>query len=195
VPYAELIGSLLAHGYGSIKDFLDEKSLTDLRSEQDRLYQLGLARPAAIGRRDKRQLQPEVRGDDVLWLDPARLTPPQQCYWSAIDDLRRALNEECRLGLREFEAHYARYAPGRGYARHGDVFQDGSRRLVSCVLYLNPNWQASDGGLLRLYLENRTVDILPSAGTLVVFRSQDIEHEVLSARRTRSSLTGWLKTG
>ena len=47
---------------------------------------------------------------------------------------------------------------------------------------------------MRLYLaDGRELDVLPEAGTLVVFLSADLPHEVLPATRERLSLTGWLR--
>ena len=65
---------------------------------------------------------------------------------------------------------------------------------MSAVFYLNPDWQAEQGGALRLYLtDGSTHDVLPEAGTLVVFLSADLPHEVLPATRERLSLTGWFR--
>ena len=50
------------------------------------------------------------------------------------------------------------------------------------------------GGALRLYLADQTeLDVLPSAGTLVLFISAELPHEVLPATRERLSLTGWFR--
>lgn len=47
---------------------------------------------------------------------------------------------------------------------------------------------------MRLYLaDGRELDVLPEAGTLVLFLSADLPHEVLPATRERLSLTGWLR--
>jgi SM-20-related protein len=43
-----------------------------------------------------------------------------------------------------------------------------------------------------MYLDNETLDVLPQAGRLVCFRSEQIEHEVLPATRPRFSITGWI---
>jgi SM-20-related protein len=43
-----------------------------------------------------------------------------------------------------------------------------------------------------MYLSDRTKDFLPMAGRLVIFRSDEIEHEVLPATRERLSITGWI---
>ncbi|MEB3734889.1 2OG-Fe(II) oxygenase [Halopseudomonas pachastrellae] len=93
--------------------------------------------------------------------------------------------------LDTFETHYALYPPGAGYQRHLDRFQDNPLRTISVVSYLNTAWQPGDGGELRLYLPDGEFDVAPRAGTVVVFTSADVEHEVLASRFERASLTGW----
>ena len=69
-----------------------------------------------------------------------------------------------------------------------------SRRVVTCVAYLNEHWLPEHGGALRMYLdEQQTHDVMPLAGTLVVFMSEQWPHEVLPASRDRLSITGWLR--
>ena len=94
--------------------------------------------------------------------------------------------------LAEVEAHYARYAPGTGYARHSDRFRDSDSRVLSLVSYLNEDWQIEQGGALRLYLPQGTVDVMPQSGTSICFLSE-IEHEVLPATRERLSIAAWLR--
>jgi len=62
------------------------------------------------------------------------------------------------------------------------------------VCYLNDAWRAEHGGALRIELaDGREHDVLPQAGTLVVFMSADFPHEVLAASRERLSITGWYR--
>jgi SM-20-related protein len=110
-----------------------------------------------------------------------------------LDDLRLRCNRELLLGLADVEAHYAIYPQGARYARHRDRFRDDDARVLSCVLYLNEAWTSEDGGALRLYTEEGTVDITPLGGTFVAFLSADFEHEVLPARRERVALAGWFR--
>lgn len=47
---------------------------------------------------------------------------------------------------------------------------------------------------MRLYLaDGREHDVLPQAGTLALFLSSEMPHEVLPATRERLSLTGWFR--
>ena len=68
-------------------------------------------------------------------------------------------------------------------------------RIVTIVLYLNSHWDGRTGGELRLFdatFGHR--DIAPLGGRLVCFLTEGREHEVLPARRTRLSLTGWFRS-
>jgi SM-20-related protein len=147
---------------------------------------------AATGRGQARSVS-ALRGDRTRWFDAASLQPEQAVYWSAMDELRRQLNPRLLLGLASLEAHYALYPAGAGYARHRDRFRDDDARVLSSVLYLNRDWQAEDGGALRLYLPEGAREVLPEGGTLVLFLSDEIEHEVLAARRERLSIAGWFR--
>ncbi|MEG0248677.1 MAG: 2OG-Fe(II) oxygenase, partial [Pseudomonas sp.] len=89
---------------------------------------------------------------------------------------------------------FALYPPGAFYRKHLDRFRDDDRRAVSAVIYLNPDWSADDGGELRMSLRDGVEhDVRPIGGSLVVFLSADIPHEVLPARRDRLSVTGWFR--
>ena len=124
---------------------------------------------------------------------PRDASPAQAEYLDFIETLRHRLNRELYLGLNGFEGHYATYGPGARYARHLDRFRDDDARVVSCILYLNPDWQEDDGGQLRLETGAGThVEVMPEAGTLATFLSDRFWHEVLPSRRLRRSVTGWL---
>lgn len=102
------------------------------------------------------------------------------------------------------------------YGRHfdrdpDDVSGSTCRRKISLLLYLNDEtWDAKrDGGVLRAYVpaEEKTrkrsssdgegsvvsshQDITPKGGTLVLFDSASVEHEVLPTYRERWAVVGW----
>ncbi len=167
-----------------------------LRDELWRLQSDAALSDAAVGRSSARQQRSEVRGDRTCWLDDPRCGPAAVEFLAALDHIRTALNRHLFLGLVEFEAHYAAYPPGTGYARHRDRFRDSDARVLSWVSYLNLDWQEHDGGALRLYLPNdndgnNIVDRRPVAGS-VCFLSE-LEHEVLTAHRERYSIAGWFR--
>lgn len=149
---------------------------------------------AGIGREGDYQLNDSVRGDAIQWLESGDL--PVTEFLSAMDKLRQALNERLFLGLGDYEAHFASYAPGAFYKKHRDAFRGKPGRKVSSVFYLNPDWDLSAGGELVLYDEageQELVRVAPECGRLILFLSEDFPHEVLPAQHSRQSIAGWFR--
>lgn len=167
-----------------------------LRDDLRRLQAEGALARAAVGRNDGRSVRGDIRADSTRWLDDPRCGPAARAFLEALDALRIALNRRLFLGLDEVEAHYAAYPPGGGYARHRDRFRDSDARVVSLVTYLNEDWDAGDGGALRLYRDEDAggeagIDIAPTRGSICFL--SELEHEVLPARRERLSIAAWFR--
>jgi SM-20-related protein len=133
-----------------------------------------------------------VRGDYIQWIDKSTAPPELLVYLDRLHELALFLNRSLFLSLKDAEVHMTVYPAGTFYKRHLDQFRKDDHRILSVICYLNENWTESDGGQLRLYLDDENLDVQPTAGTLVCFRSDQLEHEVLPARRQRLSLTGWM---
>ncbi len=138
------------------------------------------------------QVVGEIRGDYIQWIDKSAAAPAVRVYLHRLDELIRYLNRNLFLSLKDTEVHFTVYPPGTFYKRHLDQFQHDDHRKLSVICYLNKEWKPHQGGELRMYLPGRTRDVLPEAGRLVCFRSDQIEHEVLPAIRERLSITGWM---
>jgi SM-20-related protein len=192
-----IIDALATQGWVVVNDFLTSTITAGLLAEGKVRQAEGRFHRASVGRAQGQAVRDEIRGDHVLWLDPAQPSSAEACYWAQIEALQQALNEALYLGIREGEFHYAHYPVGAFYKRHIDRFRDDDARVVSTVCYLNENWQTGDGGQIRLWLEGNGEgpyeDILPQAGRLVLFMADRFWHEVLPATRERWSLTGWLR--
>ena len=108
------------------------------------------------------------------------------------------------------ELLYAYYPRGGYYRRHRDSVPNSASvlRKYSLLLYLNDEgWNPEvDGGKLRIHLdgggdeipvgkEPEYVDVDPIGGTLVLFRSELIPHEVLDTRNERYAVVGWYNRG
>lgn len=191
----ELIPSLVEHNWAVTERFLLQGTLLALYAEAQSRRAQGAFRPAGTGRGRDFAVREEIRGDHICWIDPPHpRSAAESAYVQAMETLRAALNRELFLSLIDFEAHYAVYPPGAFYRRHIDCFRTDDRRVLSTVLYLNPGWDARNGGQLRLYHPNgHWTDILPRMGTFVIFRSDIVPHEVLPASTWRFSLTAWLR--
>ncbi|XP_045928963.1 egl nine homolog 1 [Micropterus dolomieu] len=83
---------------------------------------------------------------------------------------------------------------GAGYVRHVDN-PNGDGRCITCIYYLNKNWDAkTQGGLLQIYPEGKNVvaNIEPLFDRLLIFWSDRRNpHEVKPAYATRYAITVW----
>lgn len=148
---------------------------------------------AGIGRERDHQVNRFVRRDRIFWLPQDH--EPAVAYLGWMEQLRLRLNRELFLGLFDYECHYAHYPKGAFYKKHYDVFRGDSNRRLTTILYLNPVWNHDDGGELVMYSGSDDIieQLLPTFGTMVIFLSEEFPHEVLSANRSRYSLTGWFR--
>jgi len=191
--FIEAANDIAHRGWAVISDFLPPVTIATLRAEAEQFWQQSDFRKAGTGRLGGYAIRPDVRSDHIHWLDEQSLTEAQSLYRAAIEELRQDLNHELFLSLSTYESHFAVYPAGAFYQKHLDRFSNSDERTISCTFYLNENWKEEFGGQLRLYLPGSFVDVLPTAGTCVLFRSDSFFHEVLPATEIRFSLTGWFR--
>lgn len=196
-PFQALIDDLNSKGWHSSDSLvpppLCEKLLRQLVKHRAN-HQL---RKAAIGSGSQKQVEAEIRGDFIFWLDEKAPTALETNFFLWLSQLIKILDRQLMMGLCEAELHYAFYPPQTQYQKHRDVFKTKSDRKLSFVLYLNKDWGPEDGGELILFDEQNpeleTARIAPQFGRLVVFLSENIYHQVNLTNRERFSVTGWLK--
>lgn len=149
---------------------------------------------AGIGRQQAHTVDTRVRTDEICWINGSTNTGQNWLNWAG--GLREYINSQLFLGLFSFESHFAHYGPGDFYKRHLDAFKGESNRLLSLVVYLNPEWEEEDKGELVLYRDEHDmtgIKVSPTFGTVVAFLSEDFPHEVLPAKRDRYSIAGWYR--
>lgn len=204
INFEQLVDHIAERGFCVIDNFLAEATVTALANEAQQLKQTSIMQQAGIGR-EHLAVNKTIRGDSIYWLNEDGATEAQQNYFEQMENLRLNLNQHLYIGLFGLESHLAVYPVGAFYKKHLDCFATADpnkpQRKISCIVYLNHNWQTEDGGQLRLYLNEtdelnneRSMDILPVAGRAVIFLSDTFYHEVLPATRERISLTGWFFT-
>lgn len=193
---SSIIENIAKQGYAVVEHFLSPHEIKALVAQAQALQSTGEMHKATTGIAKKENT--DIRGDFIHWIEEDRASAAEATYLQAMADLQQAINQAFFLGLFELESHFAIYPPGAGYQKHLDQFIGKEERKVSCILYLNENWNTDDGGALRMYLDKKDevnfMDITPDGGTLVVFLSGDFLHEVLPAKRERMSVTGWFRT-
>ncbi len=190
--FENLLSQIDLQGFGVLKAFLDDAETSDLADVFTKRLSLEEFKEATISKSFEKN--EAIRGDKIYWLEDNSPFEAELAFMGIINELKGYINRTCFLGLRSFELHYALYPIGKFYKRHLDQFKNDTGRKLTVIFYLNKDWKTEDGGQLRIYLEDGTwVDVLPEAGTFVLFLSDKLEHEVLPGTRERKSITGWLK--
>lgn len=140
----------------------------------------------------------DIRGDKIAWIEGREPGCEKiRFLMSRMDDLVRHCNG--KLGNYTIngrtKAMVACYpGNGTGYVRHVDN-PNGDGRCVTCIYYLNKDWDAKEhGGLLRIFPEGKAqfADIEPKFDRLLFFWSDRRNpHEVQPAHATRYAITVW----
>lgn len=188
-----LIDSYLEHKVGIDTGFLNEALSKGLQQNILQLQRDELMTNAGIGNAMVKDARQKMRGDKIYWMDKTHKNIYEQEFLQRIEDFIDCLNSTCYTGINDYEFHYALYEEGSFYKRHKDQFKNDTNRKYSLINYLNDNWLEEDGGQLLLYQEEGIQRILPKSQTAVLFKSDEMEHEVSKANRPRMSITGWLK--
>ncbi|TMW56459.1 hypothetical protein Poli38472_006469 [Pythium oligandrum] len=167
---------------------------------------------AGVGYGDNKRHEQAARGDRIHWIQrPRDLTRPDATLDAAIVHLLRQVERLVvgvksaipELDLRNVTSTQLAIFPGDGsrFVKHTDTYSsnhpsakgsDNLVRLITCVYYLNPDWIPAHGGSLRFFVDDKQQwDVPPVLDTLAVFRSRDVEHEVLPTFHERMALTIW----
>ena len=193
--WIEWMDTLATHNYVIVDEFISQdlfRTIMDYFREMESRDKL---QKAGIGSSGEFQIKSAVRGDFIHWLNrdvDTALNP----FFGLMDELNENLRRYCYLSLSDSEFHIAKYPAGSHYNRHLDQFQERSNRQITVLMYLNENWKPGDGGELKIYRESdegeTEILVEPIARRLLLFKSDCVEHEVLTTNVPRYSLTGWL---
>lgn len=187
-----LVDEIASDGFSIVDDFLSQEEIDSILELDEFKNGLLQFKKAGIGNSGNKQINEGIRGDYIQWIDRETAPGPLLNYLSKLKVLISAVNQGLFLSLKDYEVHLTNYPTGSYYKRHLDQFKKDDHRKLSVICYLNKDWKEEEGGQLRIYHSNRELDVLPTAGRLVCFRSDLLEHEVLPAIRPRMSLTGWI---
>jgi SM-20-related protein len=188
-----LIDSYMDSNIGIDAGFLTEKLSSGLQDNILQLQQDNMMVAAGIGNNEVKDANQKMRGDKIYWMDKSHDNIYEQEFLHHIENFIERLNSTCYTGINGYEFHYAVYEEGSFYKRHKDQFKNDSNRKYSLISYLNNKWLQEDGGQLVVYQNEIAQTIQPHSQTSVFFKSDEMEHEVTMANRSRMSITGWLK--
>lgn len=202
------------------ESFLGRQSALAVRDALTELATSGTFHEAKVGAGQNLRNDRMVRGDKIHWIQtPNDLSAPTESVNPAILHLRRQVESlvyglkkvSPELDLRNVVSTQFAVFPGDGarFVKHVDTYlnahrneqegvsKDGLVRLITCVYYLNDRWEPEHGGHLRVHLKDSKLlpayhwDVPPNLDTLLVFRSLDVEHEVMPTYRERKAVTIW----
>ena len=185
--------NLTYKGYSIHTNALPDGLSQELWNLQQNLPLTGY-KSAGVGRNENFHLDTLIRKDVISWIGSAAPAGAAWNYWAA--SLKEFLNLRLYLGLFSFESHFSYYSNGGFYQKHQDAFVGQNNRVLSLVTYLNKEWIKSDAGELVLFTGdkgNTPIIITPEFGTLVVFLSEEVPHEVLMTNCDRFSISGWFR--
>lgn len=193
--FEELIEGYVHNDVGVSDHFLPQDLTQALRQNLEQLYTGGQTVLAGVGDANNRVVATDIRRDKIFWIEPTTTNIAELRFVSLVDDFVAHLNATCYTGINAYEFHYAVYEEGSFYKRHKDQFKTNSARKFSFVIYLNEDWEESNGGQIVLYRNDGVAQQeLPTSRKAVFFKSDDLEHEVLPVSRKRLSVVGWLKS-
>eukprot|EP00038_Savillea_parva_P010379 m.189906 g.189906 ORF g.189906 m.189906 type:complete len:366 (+) comp17887_c0_seq1:180-1277(+) len=206
---ASVVSCLERDGYVVIDGALDSATASGLRTELLELQTAGLLRPnqTAFGHPPRRFTKPHVYEYDLHAAVGPRPDPVAagmlgrytRLFHHACTELVDRLNYLCPglslvRGPRGIVVKL-QYNDGGGgcFPLHYDNPGPPNRRILTCLVYLNPQWSPGDGGELQLvpFCADKVV-IPPLHNRLVIFRSDRLLHRVLPARVPRCCFTVWI---
>jgi Rps23 Pro-64 3,4-dihydroxylase Tpa1-like proline 4-hydroxylase len=200
------LATLDEQGSVVIPDFLPPSLQAALIQDVATLRSKGEFKVAKIGQDSTNALNQEIRVAESCFLGPTKLqnvpNPARDELYQVLDQVRSDLPGPLDSSLTELL--YAYYPTGGFYRRHRDAIPGSASvlRSYSLLLYLNKDWTPKDGGELLLHRDSggdalpegeepNFVQVAPKGGTLVLFKSELVPHEVLNTKTERLAVVGW----
>ncbi|XP_056147357.1 egl nine homolog 1 isoform X1 [Lampris incognitus] len=192
-----IVPSMNKHGICVVDNFLGTETGMCVLEDVAALHKTGKFTDGQLVSQ-KSDSTKDIRGDQIAWIEGREPGCEKILFlMSRMDDLVRHCNG--KLGNYTIngrtKAMVACYpGNGTGYVRHVDN-PNGDGRCVTCIYYLNRDWDAKEhGGLLRIFPEGKAqfADIEPKFDRLLLFWSDRRNpHEVQPAYATRYAITVW----
>jgi SM-20-related protein len=200
------LDELSKNGYVIMDNFIPEDLQEALREDVKSLREKSKFNIAKIGQDATNTLNTEIRVAETCFLGNNKLSDvPSEArsqLYKILDQVRQDLPQPLDASLSELL--YAHYPSGGFYRRHRDAIPGSASTLrkFSLLLYLNKDWKEEFGGRLRMHMDSggdflpegeapNYMDVDPSGGTLVLFQSDKLPHEVLDTQVERVAVVGW----
>ncbi|TRY97848.1 hypothetical protein DNTS_009862 [Danionella cerebrum] len=194
----QVVPALLDQGFFYVDHFLGDIAGHMVLGQVKRMHSCGLLNDGQLaGRSSSGVSRRNIRGDKITWVNGTEGgTEAVNFLLTLIDKLISLcvgrLGKSIRARSKAMVACYP--GNGAGYVKHVDN-PNADGRCVTCIYYLNKNWNAKEhGGLLRIFPEGKpyVADIEPLFDRLLLFWSDRRNpHEVQPSYATRYAITVW----
>ncbi|XP_006812516.1 prolyl hydroxylase EGLN3-like [Saccoglossus kowalevskii] len=198
------IRNMTQRGFSIIDNFCKKCDPRKILEDVKRLQDTGVFKDGRLsggrtsGDASKQKTELALRGDKITWLHGNEDEYPHiKLLVDSIDSLVAKFNlfsqGQFVIGGRTKIMATCYPGGGSGYIRHVDNPNEDGRH-VTCLFYLNENWDVKkSGGLLRIFPnEEDYVDVEPIMNRLLLFWSDMRNpHEVQPAFSTRYAITTW----
>ena len=187
----DLHQSLEIKGWYTSDDLISENLVDQLSSYFNSIYGARDFTCAKVG--THKSLQTQVRVANTFWIDEWQDEPLKELS-TVFTQLMRSVNSTFFLSMKRWESQFASYPKDGFYKKHLDQLRGENHRQLTLILYLN---DCHHGGELVIYDRDNKMKIdatiSPKKGTVVMFFSGQIYHEVLPVLEPRYSLTTWFR--
>mmetsp|Transcript_2394 Transcript_2394/g.3632 ORF Transcript_2394/g.3632 Transcript_2394/m.3632 type:complete len:320 (+) Transcript_2394:86-1045(+) len=216
---------LAKKGFVVIDNFLPEDLQNDLRQDVSYLRSKSKFNVAKIGQDSTNNLNQDIRVAETCFIGNDKLqdcpNAARDSLYGVLDQVRADLSQNPILdspnavtrGTPALDSNlsellFAFYPTGGFYRRHRDAIPGSASvlRSYSLLLYLNEGWTPEQAGQLRMHMDSggdflpegedpNFIDVEPRGGTLVLFKSDMVPHEVLDTNAERLAVVGWYNRG
>lgn len=190
----EINRALEEKGYFSQEKFLDDKICDLICDTYIDINNPKFFIDAKVGKGLGKTSNETIRKSSIRWITDWDENPSLNKLNLIFTEIMESSKVYFRLPLKRFESQVALYNNGGFYRTHLDQHPKTRHRQISCTLYLN---NCEKGGELVLYKKGSKTQVqetvLPRKGTIVLFASADIYHEVKVVHDERYSITTWFR--
>ncbi|XP_042629521.1 prolyl hydroxylase EGLN3-like isoform X1 [Cyprinus carpio] len=192
-----IVPCMNTYGLCIVDHFLGDRIGERVVQEVKRIHQSGNMQDGQLVSQKLNKTK-SIRGDKIAWVDGTESGCQNIGYLLTRMDkiITCADGKMDKFKIRgRHKAMVACYpGNGAGYVKHVDN-PNADGRCVTCIYYLNKNWNAKEhGGLLRIFPEGKpyVADIEPLFDRLLIFWSDRRNpHEVQPSYATRYAITVW----
>ncbi|MBN3300983.1 EGLN3 protein, partial [Amia calva] len=193
-----IVPCLLDQGFFYLDNFLGELVGDCVLEQVKDMHSAGLLQDGQLAGRRAGVSRRSVRGDKIAWVGGTEKGCEAVNFLLSLIDkvVMLCIGRLGKNNIRERSKAMVACYPGNGtgYVKHVDN-PNGDGRCVTCIYYLNKNWEAKEhGGVLRIFPEGKSyvADIEPIFDRLLFFWSDRRNpHEVQPSYATRYAITVW----